>query len=270
MKSLIGSEILRKWLVESFPLVPCAELTVSIMGSGPFLEDDLLELLCEGGLTVYTIHEDTDVLIVGRDEWNEEELDNLLEVRAGQTLKVYSQEMFLTFWASGRDPFADREVVEAFGEEHPALNYLTNCGFNWPSTLVHSGGGELNIESPEVGVLKYMGYTVGRKGEPRARRQAILHRIFHSILPVVNSHSYIRQWGNPQSKARLKKMADCLATFCKKQKVKGNIEAASDYESDLAWLRENFYRGRFRFNWPSTYVGQVTPAHRRVGQQVRG
>src|SRR5215217_1612820 len=114
MEALARNDLLRRWLVESFPPVPCTEQTVSIIGSGPIPENDLLELMYEGGLTVYVLHEDTDVLVVGRDEWDERELDDLLEARAGQTLKVYSQEMLLTFWASGRDPFVNREVVEAF------------------------------------------------------------------------------------------------------------------------------------------------------------
>jgi hypothetical protein len=269
MEALLGSELLRRWLIESFPPPPFKEQTVSIIGSGPIHENDLLELMYEGGLTVYVVHEDTDILIVGRDKWDERELDDLLEARAGQTLKVYSQEMFLAFWASGRDPFVSREVVEAFGEGHPALSFLTGCGFDWPGTFVNASGGRLVIESPEVGVLKHEGYSVGRKGTPAPQRRAILHRIFHSDLSVIHSQLYMQQWGSPRSNERLKKMADCLATFCKKQKVKGNVETASAYEADLAWLRENFYRGRFRFNWPSTYVRQINSDYRRTGQRTR-
>jgi 23S rRNA pseudouridine2605 synthase len=39
-------------------------------------------------------------------------------------------------------------------------------------------------------------------------------------------------------------------------KVSGNPseEAIEDWESDLEWLREEFYHGHFTFQWPGTYV----------------
>jgi len=214
----------------------------------------MLELLNDGGLTVYTIHEGTEVVIIGRDDEDKEGLSKLLDEREGQHLKVYSQEMFFAYWLSGCDPLANREVALAFGEGHPALESLLQCGFDWPSTFVSMGNGVLNIESPELGVLRCMGYKVGKSGRPANHRRGVLRQIFQERLIQINSPLYMQEWGLPQSKERLKKMANCLATFCKRQKVKGNLEAASHYESDLIWLRESYYSGRFKFEWPSTLV----------------
>jgi hypothetical protein len=250
------NEILKGWFLEAFPSVPCGENFVSTVGSEPYPENVFDDLLRSGGLEVFNIHDETDVLIIGREEWDEEELNVLLDRREGQHLKVYSQEMFLAYWIAGRDPFEDEDVARAFGEAHPALEYLSNCWLAWPSTFVsRSGGGGLLLESPELGMLRYMGYKVGERGLPAAERRAILAEVFSSKLENINSPEYMQGWGRPKSKERLKKMADSMAAFCQSQKRKGNDLAASHYEEDLRWLYKNYYSGRFKFKWPRFYVG---------------
>jgi hypothetical protein len=254
MASPFDNEILRKWFVESLPAPPCEDLTVSTLGSGPLSEADFDDMLAARGLMVYSLHQETEVLIVGHDGWEPESLQFLLDEREEMSLKVYSQEMFLSHWLSGRDPFDDREIAEAFGKGHSALQFLSECGFDWPSTFITSGGGDLNIKAPTVGILRYLGHRVGESGLPSHSRQEVLEHAFTSKLPLINSVSYMREWGNPRSKERLRKIANSLAAFCQLQKRRGNAIAASDYEEDLEWLRRRFYSGRFSFKWPSTYV----------------
>jgi len=84
----------QNWFLESFPSAPCRENFISTVGLEPFPEDDFDDLLRSGGLEVFNIHDETDVLIIGREGWDEENLNILLDRREGQQLKVYSQEMF--------------------------------------------------------------------------------------------------------------------------------------------------------------------------------
>src|SRR5918912_2236530 len=251
----LDNEILKNWFLESFPSAPCGENFVSTIGSEPFPESVFDDLLRSGGLEVFNIHDETDVLIIGREDWDEEDLNGLLDRREGQPLKVYSQEMFLAHWLTERDPFEDEDVARAFGEGHPALVYLSSRWFAWPRTIVSlSSGGSLLLESPELGVLGYMGYKVGGRGLPATERRAILTEVFSSRLDNINSPEYMESWGRPKSKERLKKMADSMAAFCKSQKGRGNELAASHYEEDLRWLYKTYYSGRFKFKWPRFYV----------------
>ena len=256
----IENEIFRNWFLESFPTIPCGENFVSTVGSDPFPENAFDELLRSGGLEVFNIHDETDVLIVGRDFGQDENDENsfnvLVERRGGQQLRVYSQEMFLAHWVSGRDPFEDEDVALTFAEGHPALEFISSSWFGWVSTFVKLGdGGEgLYIDAPNTGVLGHLGYRVGNQGLSALERRTILTEVFNSKLPNINSREYMQGWGQPNSKERLKKMADSMAAFCQSQKRRGNDLAASHYDEDLEWLRRKFYVGRFNFRWAKTYV----------------
>jgi hypothetical protein len=257
----IENEILRDWLLESFPTAPCEESYISIVGSDPFLENKFSDFLRAGGVQVYDISEDTDVLIVGRDfgqdENDEQSFSALLEMRRGKYLTVYSQEMFLAHWFSGRDPFEDEDVAKVFAEGHPALEFISTRWFSWISTFVKIGdsGENLFIETPNTGILGHSGYTVQQKSNlSPSERRVILTQVFNSKLPTINSTEYMQEWGQPNSKERLKKMADSIAWFCRSQKKKGNDIAASRYEADLKWLRKTFYNGRYNFRWAKSYV----------------
>lgn len=270
MISSLNNVILKEWLLQSSNFIPCNELTISTIGSQPFLEDDFDEYLRANGVLPYPLHEDTEVLIIGHEDWSEEAIKDLLDTREGQKLKVYSQEMFLAHWTTGLDPFENKGVLDAFAEGHPALEFLQTCWVDWVSTEVSlsTGNGNLALDaSPEKSVLKDLGYTVGKtKGLPSFQRQSILEKAFKSDLLVilsreytryckVNFPNYIQSWGEPNSPKRLAKMRDFISANCKQQKRKGNDKAASDYEEDLAWLDMCCRTGRFKFNMYKAYVG---------------
>lgn len=253
--NLLSNELIEKWLASALPNVPCRDCHLSSTGSDPFSIDDVGALLQSVNMPIYELEQHTDVLIIGRSGWREAELNRLLDQRIGKKLKVYSQEMFLVHWASTCDPFEDEDVVRDFGIGHPALEFLTSRWYAWPSTDVSlDSGGGLQFDSPEVGVLRSMGYRVGKSGCPADQRLKILAQAFTSHLPFVDSNAYMRKWGKPKSIERLKKLADSIASFCCNQQRLGNVEAAADYEHDLDWLERNFYRGRFRFKWPKARV----------------
>lgn len=168
--------------------------------------------------------------------------------------------MVLAYLVSGRDPLdAPREVVVQWGRGHPALTYLSEgVGFDWPTTTVHSGGGtELQGDWLKVGHLKYLGYAVGSASLSADERHEILDRAYHARrLPPVFSDDYRDDWGGPRSSARLQKMAQSIASFCRSGKRRGRSMdiAVAEWDSDLEWLRVKYYTGRHRFEWPSTDV----------------
>jgi len=153
------------------------------------------------------------------------------------------------------------EEPEEEPEEEPGNS------FRWPTTAAPYGDGSLNADDwPQIGMLKYMGYRVGKSSELTiSQRQQILVRIFSIYLPNVMDPYEMREWHEPKSMLRLKKLADTLAANTRNAKRRnhdGKMNSAiNDWETDLAWLKEKYYDGVYdgsgveKFDWPSTYVG---------------
>jgi len=133
--SILGSDVILDWLLgevtapERFP-------TIMMEGSGPLDEFKLRRYLerrgyrlcwLEDALWPDEAHEEdsestSEVLVVGYEPEALDWLDCLIRLRSGKTLRVYSQEMFLTFAVSGKDPFdRPREFLAWFGAKHPVL-----------------------------------------------------------------------------------------------------------------------------------------------------
>ena len=231
-------------------------------GSSPLDEGELVKLFTEHGIEYLgAFREDVDTLIIGQEGWDPEEVLKQLDLRTGKGIKVYSQELALTFLACGKDPLnCNTSLLSYFSSNHLGLKFLQNIGFPWPSTNVLPGLGNLgDLEEPgwpKVGLLSYIGYHVGRSGNPSRQRQEILGGIFRDEdLPRVYSPQYMAEWGSARSSTRLRKMAESIASFARLKKRQDLVKfarAINDWEADLEWLKQNFYTGRFSFRWPST------------------
>jgi hypothetical protein len=128
--------------------------------------------------------------------------------------------------------------------------------FRWPSTEASLGEGSVTTgEWQEIGMLRYLGYQVGRTSElTAAQRTRLLGHIFGMRLPPMNGVAYMRSWASPRSGPRLRKMAEGLAAFARNAKRRRNpnlAEAIRQWEDDLSYLRRTFYVGHFDFPWPT-------------------
>lgn len=85
MTTPFTDKLLRDWFFEVTVTDVLEETIVSNMGYGPFAEDDFDDLLYRYGITVHVNGPETEVIVVGREEWREEDLYDLLEQRAGKT-----------------------------------------------------------------------------------------------------------------------------------------------------------------------------------------
>lgn len=229
-------------------------------GATPVLEEDFDFFLNKHGISPYYMGTDLETLIVGQTNWNSEELLNQLYIRDGKAMKIYSQEMVIAFLGCGKDPFDNIEILQYFSHDHSALEFLMNKGFSWPSTVAIRGSGTLpKIGWHKQGLLSYMGYTVGEKAKPAKKRQEILDEVFKMVeLPKVNSQQYLEEWSTAESGKRLSKMAHSIACFARNAKRKDPDSYAlsiENWEDDLTWLENKFYKDRYKFNWPSTNVG---------------
>ncbi|MGH0214384.1 hypothetical protein NKY66_10770 [Sinorhizobium meliloti] len=125
----------------------------------------------------------------------------------------------------------------------------------WPTTHAPGGDGSLSLDGlPETGPLRELGYRVGRRAAPAEQRCRLLSSVFLEDLPeIVASEG----WGRRDTSARLKKLADSIASFTRnaKHKKSANMaEAIRHWEHDLEYLRLEHYVGRFDRHWrfPST------------------
>jgi hypothetical protein len=242
------------------------------IGSGPWSETALDDCLRACGITPFVCDgesaELTEVLVVGHEEWEREDLNEVLLARIGDDLKVYSQEMILFSLAAGADVYSllSEEELKEFGEGHPALEYLMDApGYSWPSTVVTAPPMRLIVNSvdkewPETGVLKHLGYVVGRQGLAIAARREILDKVMRvELVPGnIGDDAYVAEWGRPMSRIRLHKIANSLASFAvssKRRRGGDYREAIEDWESDLEYLYSEYYQQlACGFRWPATEV----------------
>lgn len=247
---------LRDAFFASLDLVGELPPTVALVGSGPFFRTDLARFLGTLDIEVVPASGRCPVMIAGREGWSGDTLGRVLDERSGRTLRVYSQEMFLAYAASGRDPFGQgREVVEGYGRGHPALQHLTTLGFDWPTTLVYQGtGAPAGEDGPDESPLRRLGYRLGRDAPAPGKRRQLLEVAFTSPLPQVGAPQYMEKWGQPGTARRLRRVASRVASLGRASwdgagpAGRGSAEQAED---DLAWLEETYRREDFDFAWPS-------------------
>ncbi len=121
-----------------------------------------------------------------------------------------------------------------------------------------SGHGPFNQYS-EIGPLGYFGYTVGKTHDiPREKRRLILDYFFNQYLNnfvLDRSECYIAWWlGDRQTSTRLKEMAKAIVRSIQRCKGSNNLKAIKKYEEDLAYLKKEYYIGKFDFKWTETDV----------------
>lgn len=182
---------------------------------------------------------------------------------SGGIPRVFSQELFLRYLFEGVDPTdsPDGDTRE-HADGHPAFSFIAdNYSFTWPSTEISSDVTDQAVGDsqhwPKVGLLAHMGYRVGRGGlAPMARCELLTHSYLSSELPQVISPEYMHKWGSAGTGPRLRQVAVSIAAFCRlnKQRKDRSEAAIGDWETDLAWLKREYYDGVYdgTFAWPRT------------------
>ena len=242
-----------------------------VLGREKFQTRGFLSLLLRSGLrdraTNFPVTFDYWIQRIGESE----ERCCYLRSRSLENLTFISQEMLLAeifTKGNGTRDFGDPWIKHI--EEHPglkavhglreeeALEAIDDC-FEWPSTVAEPGNGSFDQEDwPKVGMLKILGYSVGENGEMKSTRQKILSEVFEMVnLPHVKDQNHVDSWGGAKTGARLKKMAQSIAAFCRSARRRdeyGMSLAIEEWEEDLAWLKTTYYEGKFdrQFQWPET------------------
>jgi hypothetical protein len=265
----ITSEALLQWLAQDGTpefIGLDEESQLGWSGVGSYDADAFDRLLIELGIQQYSLpHPSITHVVVGRLGWSKEDLLAQIDMRQGQTLRVYSQEMLLAALITGRDPLdcEDAEVLDSFRFGHPALEFLAQSELEWPSVSVSDtseiediGGESLGVtESP----LHALGYKVGETSWlSQQEREQILRGAFEmENLPWIESDAYMEKWGTARSHQRLWRIAFHLAMLLNGPvgRDRRKPQTRKDWIQDLDWLHEKFYTSRrFRFTWPDVTV----------------
>ncbi|MBY5363689.1 hypothetical protein HFO97_27855 [Rhizobium leguminosarum] len=161
-----------------------------------------------------------------------------------------------------------KKIIEALQIEFEKRDKNVSGGgrFRWPTTEARSGDGSFQFPTSQTeGMLAYLDYRVGRThGVHSTIRQSILSRVFEKSLPPSFEKSYMDEWGSNGSAARLRKIAESVASFARNAKRRNEeslAEAIRHWEQDLKFLHDRYYVGKFNFGWPSTTVEE---AKRRI------
>lgn len=259
MANPFNNSELRDWFFNCFDLSDFGVKDAITTGSGPFEEGEFDEFLKKNKINSNKPSAEVNILIVGAHDWDEKVITDSLRLNKNRQLKVYSQEMFLSYMCCGLDPYeSELSVLQLFTKEHSAFKYLFSYGFKWPSTLVsnNSSQNDLIAKWLQKGFLGYLGYKVGRSGLSSIKRIKILEKAFTNQLPSELPIVYRDEWGKPNSSQRLLKIANSIASFCRNAKNRNNRSyaiAIYDWETDLNWLKAQYYIPlNFNFSWPLT------------------
>ena len=251
-----------KYLCRDFSLTESAlPIDVAIHGDGPWPNAEFVELLSDLGFNVWEAgpHDDVELLIVGRSNWDENILEQQIGAREGEPLKIFTQELLVAALTCGRDPFDEidtatgQNILESFGKGHPAIEYLRGLEFPWPEfNPTEDGVSSGEWDSVEETPLLKLGYHAGKTHSlAPSTRHNFLAEAFSGELPFAESDEYMAEWGAPGTRKRLRRMAWHLAFLIRnRRRNPSQVYAVKDWENDLKWLRDKYYKSIMRFSWP--------------------
>ena len=266
--SLLNSKVLESLTTDVNPeSLEIENGWLGFSGQGPWKDEIFRGNLEELGFKFFTLPDsDLSHLIVGRTGWNKSDLLAQINERQGVTLRIYSQEMFFFKIVTGRDPFdeEDDELLMAFAQDHPALQYLMSLPDPWPEITDVYAGEFFEVEASAFGVsnspLHFLGYHVGSSSKLTiTERRKVLTNCFQTNTLEFSSDSdqgYKAEWGRPYTAQRLYRMAIHIRTMAALAgRNNSKTQARTDWLNDLKWLKEQYYNSyRSTFSWPSEFT----------------
>ncbi len=263
--SLINPTVLAWLLEEAGPTE--TEIKNGWLGSsghGPWPDQVLESCLEDLDYEFYELPDtDLEYLIVGRKDWSKTDLLAQIDAREGLPLRIYSQEMFFAKLITGRDPFDadDESLLEAFAEDHPALQFLMSLPSPWPTVSTEESEDIQEVDGRDFGVsespLHILGYKVGATSDLSiTERRKILTQCFETKDLEFSDDSddaYIAKWGRGRGAQRLYRMAVHIKSLADGRVGKDHRkpQARIDWIRDLNWLKEKYYPTyKARFTWP--------------------
>lgn len=119
-----------------------------------------------------------------------------------------------------------------------------------PVELTHQRFQNLQTDPPGAefgegeGVLRAMGYAVGRNGVRLQARRDLLQRVVATRFGQLPEVSNVAEWGESNTLQRVDKIGRCLAGFIQnaRRRTPPPQAAIDAWEKDLEWFEEHFGR----------------------------
>ena len=202
-------------------------------------------------------------LILGSMNVSLEELEEKIEhsIDEGYELRVYTQELFLAWLITGKDPleeWAVEDLLTSVESHHPIQFLINHEAFSWPviCDAPHDGqhgvksfewSGQLSEESP----LKKIGYTARDGALTASERRRLLTTAYStgSIDKFLLNPEDVERWGRARTAQRLYAISSLIAWLANFQGAT-KPHALEIWRSDLDWLKREFYEARMKFKWP--------------------
>jgi len=254
------------WLIESgdYESTDIKNGWLASTGNGPWHDNIFNACLAEIGYGFFPIPDnELKYIIVGRQGWSKTDLIAQIEMCEGQSLRIYSQEMFFSKLLTGRDPFdtGDDELLAAFAKDHPALQFLISLPEPWPTYTRNESENISYVDIKDFGVMEsplhILGYRVGHTSDLSVvSRRMILTNCFLSRVLTFSEDSnkaYINKWGKGGGAQRLYRIAVHIRSLADGRNGKDprKPQAREDWVSDLKWLKNEYYANyKNRFSWP--------------------
>jgi len=221
-------------------------------------------------------YKDVNGVILGVEGWSEDDLSAQIFNREPQSLRVYTQELFIFGLIAGQDPYLliEEEVTNEIGMNHPAIQFILNQQFIWPSWTNNSNATDTDwdidgTDWANESVLKQLGYNASANGPLEDERRRILSQAFLSqYLPGIESQDQKNRWGSSKSAKRLHAMSHFLGWLINLQGSE-RPSAKEKWVSDLSWLRNEYFSRTMQFTWPvitNRETNQKSPGTRLIRQ----
>ena len=113
----------------------------------------------------------------------------------------------------------------------------------WLKRLQLAEKSAYKAETPRVGMLGTLGYSVGESGVNTKRRRVILDKVFTGELPIVGSPAYTLEWGHPSSKTRYNKLHRTLQALINGGKTRDDRDMARaiiEWSEDLEYIERTY------------------------------
>lgn len=145
------------------------------------------------------------------------------------------------------------EVMELSDRElqRKRAAFYTKCArkngrYDWPKldcAAAQYGYTPRDFYAQSDGLMSYVGYRVGAKGQPRRVRWMLIDCVIHNVLPNVNSSDYMEQWGAPGSNERIAKLQSFLLFYSERQGHGDWRKAKTEYQEDLHYVDDRYITG---------------------------
>ena len=255
--------------------------TLCLLGVGPWEPDDFSDFLAERDFLLTDHKHFFDVLVLGR-SIDEEEMISLraildYQIDRAEPLTVVSQELLVLALVTLENPLellSEDELYE-LAEGHGGLTTVIEYeGFEW---IFQEGGLEEDEESEDDEIFEFdasalsaesplhrVGYTVAKGKLSVAERRRCLKEMFEiDGDDVFKAREEYQVWGNAKTQQRLYAMAKHISWLIG-FRGENLPNAAERWRSDLAWLKENYYRSGMKFDWPITGASRFQSKEREV------